>query len=194
MARPLDPYAIDDPDLVRLLASPVRQELVDTLAALGGRATIAALAEELGRPADGLYHHMRLLVASRLVVEAEPEKGAERVYELAGGGRAIRLAYRQGPDGNTEALKRFAHALLQIAASDFDEAIDRPDVVLAGPGRQLWTSRVKGWLSEDDLVEVNGLLERLSAILSQPKADGRPHLMSFAFALAPLRPQPKRRQ
>ncbi|MDO9489942.1 MAG: helix-turn-helix domain-containing protein [Sphingomonadaceae bacterium] len=193
MSRPADPRAIADPELVRLLASPVRQELVDTLAALGGMASVATLAEQLGRPADGLYHHMRLLAAAGLVDAMEADTGGERRYRLVGDGSPIRLAYRQGPDGNTDALSQFARALLHVARSDFDAAVDRPGVALAGPQRQLWASRTTGWLSDDDLVEVNRLLERLGAMLSQPKSEERSRLMSLAFALAPLHPRPKRR-
>lgn len=193
MSKSISPQAIEDPAAVRLLASPVRQELVDTLAALGGSATIAALAEELGRPADGLYHHMRLLAAAGLVHEVKGVASDERQYRLAGDGAPLRLLYRQGPSGNTEALKQFARALLQIAASDFYAAIDRPGVAINGPQREVWTSRIKGWLSDADIAEVNRLIERLSAILSQTKADDRHHLMSFAFTLAPLKPRPKRR-
>jgi hypothetical protein len=35
---------IDDPGRIRVLASPVRHEIVDTLSALGGSATVARLA------------------------------------------------------------------------------------------------------------------------------------------------------
>lgn len=193
MSRPADPRAIADPELVQLLASPVRQELVDMLAALGGMASVATLAEQLGRPADGLYHHMRLLAAAGLVDATEPDTGGERRYRLVGDGSPIRLAYRQGPDGNTHALRQFARALLHVAASDFDEAVDRPGVALSGPQRQLWASRTTGWVSDGDLVEINRLLERLGAILSQPRSDDRSRLMCLAFALAPLHPRPKRR-
>ncbi len=193
MSRPADPRAIADPELVRLLASPVRQELVDTLAALGGTASVATLAEQLGRPADGLYHHMRLLASAGLVEASDGDAGGERLYRLIGDGAPIRLAYRRGPGGNTDALRHFARALLHVAASDFDAAVDRPGVALSGPRRELWASRTTGWLSDGDLVEVNHLLERLGALLSQPKSDDRSRLMSLAFAFAPLHPRPKRR-
>ena len=38
---------------IAALASPVRQEIIDTVELLGGSATIAELASQLGRPADG---------------------------------------------------------------------------------------------------------------------------------------------
>ena len=70
---------------IRLLASPVRQEIVDTLEALGGEASVAELAAEVGRAADGLYYHLRLLVRGGLI------------DELAGDGEG-RLEQRQRGD------------------------------------------------------------------------------------------------
>ena len=66
-----DPRAISNPRHVRVLASPARHELVDTLSALGGTASVAALAEQLGLHADGLYYHLRVLCRAALVQEIE---------------------------------------------------------------------------------------------------------------------------
>ncbi len=70
--------AVSNRALVRLLSSPVRQEIVDTLATLGGEAGVASLADQLGLPADGLYYHLRALVAGGLVDEIPGHSGAER--------------------------------------------------------------------------------------------------------------------
>lgn len=195
MAKTFDRRAIADPAQIRLLSSPVRQEMVDTLAALGGEASVAMLAEQLGRPADGLYYHLRALVKGGLVREVATPEGEERLYRLAGEGNApLRLAYNLGPGGNGQELADFTHGLLQIAGRDFNEALESEGVSVDGPRRALWASRNKGWLSAEDLKEVNRLLERLSALTSQPKAEGRDRLVSLAFVLAPVNPRPKRRQ
>lgn len=192
MTRNFDRRAVADPAQIRLLSSPVRQEVVDTLAALGGEASVAALAEQLGRPADGLYYHLRALVQGGLVEEVAD--GDERRYRLAGEGDApLRLAYDLGPSGNVSELGVFTRGLLQITGRDFDEALRTEGVVVEGPRRELWASRNKGWLSADDLEEVNALLERLSVLTSRPRAPGRERLMSCAFVLAPVNPRPKRR-
>ena len=194
MSDRFDRRAIADPAQIRLLSSAVRQELVDTLAALGGEASVAALAEELGRPADGLYYHLRALVRGGLLREVPSDGGGERAYRFAGEGDApLRLAYRLGAQGNQAELAIFARSLLQIAGRDFDEALHGENVTTEGPGRELWASRNKGWLSPADIAEVNALLERLSALTSQPKRPGRDRLMSCAFVLAPVSPRPKRR-
>ncbi|WIA57668.1 helix-turn-helix domain-containing protein [Sphingobium sp. WTD-1] len=189
-----DGELIGDPALIRLLSSPMRQELVDTLAALGGEATVATLAKELGRPADGLYYHLRALVAAGLICEVPAHEKGERRYRLASrGGGPIRLAYDLNPEGNGAEIRSFARGLLQIAERDFHEALSNVDAVVSGPRRELWASRNKGWLSNDDLIEVNALLERLSELTSQPKMDGKEHLISLVFSLAPINPLPKRR-
>ncbi|NRR31388.1 helix-turn-helix transcriptional regulator [Oxalobacteraceae bacterium] len=185
--------AISEPALIELLASPVRQELADTLAAMGGEATAAALAEQLGRHADGLYYHLKKLCAAGLL-QVIGKEGEEQRYRLAGKGAApLRLAYQLGFGGNAPAVRKFVHGLLQVAEQDVDQALELPSVTVSGPQRQLWAARNKSWLSSSDLVEVNILLERLCALTSQPRAPGRDQLMSCAFVLAPVLPRPKRR-
>src|SRR5688572_12810722 len=61
---------IADASTIAALASPVRQELLDTLEARGGVATVAELAEQLGRPADGLYYHIDILRRAGLFIAA----------------------------------------------------------------------------------------------------------------------------
>jgi len=190
----LDPRAIGNPEHVRLLASPVRQELVDTLASLGGQATVAALSEQLGRHADGLYYHLQLLIEAGLIQERSGDTG-ERTFHLPGKGHApLRLAYDLASDDSTDALRAYVKGLLQVAERDFDGAMGAPDVAVEGKRRQLWAARNKGWVSESDLAEANALLERLCELMSQPRDGSRDRLMSFAFVLAPTFARGKRRQ
>ncbi|MRW91771.1 helix-turn-helix domain-containing protein [Duganella sp. FT80W] len=184
--------AIDDPDLITLLASPVRQEIVDTLAALGGEASVAELATELGRHADGLYYHLKLLGKSGLIVEMEGD-GDERRYRLAGDvSLPLRLAYKTGAR-HQAALRKFAHGLLQVAEKDFGDALEAEGVVLEGAERQLWAARNKAWLSPDEVKEANQLLERLCELMSHARSEERDQLISCTFVLAPHIAQTKRR-
>ena len=194
MSAEVNRRAVSDPEQIRLLSSPVRQEILDTLATFGSQASVAALAEQLGRPADGLYYHLRALVRGGLVQDVQSEGGDERHYRLAGEGNApLRLAYDLGAQGNAKELGIFTRGLLQIASRDFDDALKTEGVAVAGSRRELWASRNKGWVSPNDLEEVNSLLERLSTLTSQSKASGRERLVSCAFVLAPVNPRPKRR-
>lgn len=188
-----DPRVIRDPAQVRLLSSGVRQEIVDTLAALGGESGVAGLADQLGRPADGLYYHLRALVAGGLVEEMLSDAGEHRFRLVGSGEGPLRLSYDLGPNGNAAELRAFAHGLLQLADRDFQAALGRIGTVVAGPARTLWASRNKGWLAAADVAEVNALLTRLGELTSQPKADGREQLVSLAFVLAPTEARSKRR-
>jgi DNA-binding transcriptional ArsR family regulator len=67
--------AIEDADEIALLASPTRIEIVDTLEALGSAVTVAELAAALGRPADGLYYHLRQLSDGGLIEEEAAPDG-----------------------------------------------------------------------------------------------------------------------
>lgn len=191
--RRLNPRAVSDPTAIEVLASPVRHELVDTLSALGGEASVAALAETSGHPADGLYYHLRLLCKAGLVTEKK-RGGGERLYRLAGRrGQPLRLAYRAGAAGNAPALLSYVYGLVQVAGKDFEQALASEDVVVQGPRRQLWAARNKGWLSTSDIEQVNVLLERLCTLTSQPRGPGRNTLLTLAFFLSPSPVRSKRR-
>src|SRR5215470_720723 len=62
---------------LKALASAARQEIVDVLSGLGS-VTVAELAATLGRPADALYYHLKVLVRAGLVVQEESDKASGR--------------------------------------------------------------------------------------------------------------------
>lgn len=189
-----DARAIIDPKQIELLASPVRQEVVDTLAMLGGRATVAELSDQLGRHADGLYYHLRRLVLGGLLLE-EPASGAtERVYVLAGDySGPLRLRYCRNKPNNLSAVLRYVGGLLKVTASDFKAALAMPGVKLNGNRRQLWAARSKGWVNATDLEEINALLERLCELTSQTRRPDRSMLISLAFVFSPVAQKERRR-
>ncbi|MYM87891.1 helix-turn-helix domain-containing protein [Rugamonas sp. FT82W] len=192
MTHSIDFRAIGDPALIEVLASPVRQEIVDMLAALGGEGSAGDLAEQLGRHVDGLYYHLKILCKVGLVEAVEA--GAEgRRYRLGGGTRALRLAYNTKDQSHAKALRMFSHGLLQVAEQDFDAALSMDGVLTQGRHRELWAARNKAWLSADELVEVNELLERLCSLMSRPRSPERDRLLSCTFVLAPNRAVAKRR-
>jgi DNA-binding transcriptional ArsR family regulator len=186
---------ISAPEDIALLASGVRQELVDTLAAMGGEASVGELANELGRPMDGLYYHLELLRKGGMVKENKHPDSGERRFRLAGAkGVPLRMVYKPSVPGVSVALTKFSQQLLHIAAQDFAVALALPGVQVSGPRRQLWISRNKGWVSNADLEEVNALLLRLGQLTSQPRSSERGQLVSLAFSLSPIQPKAKRRQ
>jgi len=183
---------LSSPGQVGALASPVRQEIIDTLEALGGEAAVATLAAQLGRPSDGLYYHLRLLVRAG-VLEELADNGDGRRYRTAARGRRLRLKYLPGATPNARAVERVAAGMLRIARRDFAAAIRRADTVAEGPMRTLWASRTKGWVGRDELEAINALLERLIELLQRGPSPARRHLLSVTWVVAPVEARPARR-
>src|SRR5262245_36779568 len=136
---------IENADEIALLASPARIELIDTLEALGGEATVAELAAQLGRPADGLYYHLRQLAEGGLLVEEATPDGRRYRTRMPSGER-LRLRYRPGKTANAKAVGGVAASVLRVAGRDFTRAIADPESVVEGPLRELWAARNKGWV------------------------------------------------
>jgi hypothetical protein len=173
--------AVRGAEHIALLASPVRQDLVDTLEALGGEADVAQLAAQMGRAADGLYYHAELLAKAGLLQRVDADGG--RRYRVSG--RAMRLEY--GDDaGSHAAVGRVVDKLLQAARNDFHAALAEPGVIHSGPARELWAGRVKGWIGERDVARANRLLAELQGLLRGPRKPGRDKLVSVSFVLAPV--------
>jgi len=183
---------IADASAIGALVSSVRQELVDTVEALGGETTIAELAAQLGRPADGLYYHVKALVKAGLLVR-EPAPDGDRYRTPSPHGRTLALEYAPADPRNAAAVRRVVASMLRIARRDFDAGMATPGVVAHGPRRALWAARSKGWVSAEELAEVNALLARLSAMLRRPRGPGRTQLVSLCFVLAPIQARPPRR-
>lgn len=193
MAQTRKDGRISEVRTIRALVSPMRQELVDTLEALGGEATVAELAGQLGKAADGLYYHLRQLVAAGLLQELEDQGEGRRYRVVTKSGKRLRLGYEPRRKGQPEALVKLVSGLLSIAKRDFAHALAAPGTVLEGPVRELWASRTKGWVGTDELSEINALLRRLTELLNQPRSDVRQQLVALAFVLAPVPAQAARR-
>lgn len=194
MAQDQKHDSIADPARIKALSSPVRQEIVDTLWALGGTATVADLAGQLGRTPNSLYYHLELLCRVGLV-ESEAIDTGERRLRLAGkrGSGPLRLAYRLGKTGNGGALAGYVRALLGQAERDFVRAAAVPDTVVDGARRELWAARNKGWVSPEAQEEIVGLLERLCELTSQSRSGADDRLLTLAFVMAPAAPRSGRR-
>src|SRR3954463_6659873 len=65
---------IADARQIRALASPIRQDILDAVTAIGP-CSVAQLAVALGKPADGLYYHIRRLLDVGLLMEVAADGG-----------------------------------------------------------------------------------------------------------------------
>ncbi|SFN70307.1 winged helix-turn-helix domain-containing protein [Dokdonella immobilis] len=184
--------AIERASEIDLLASPTRIEIVDTLEALGRAVSVAELAGELGRPADGLYYHLRQLARGGLIEEETAPDGRRFRLRTESGAR-LSLRYRPGATANARAVGRVAASVLRVAERDFKRALGDPGAVVEGPRRELWAARGKGWVGPDQLTEINRLLGRLMELLHQPRTPEHDTLIAVSWVLAPLEPKSPRR-
>lgn len=185
--------AVEKPREIALLAAPARQELVDTLEALGGEASVATLAAQLGRPADGLYYHLRLLVRGGLLEELPDDGDGRRYRTRVDKGQRLQLRYRGGRNAGAAAVEKVGTSMMRIATRDFAAALKRSDVATEGPEREVWASRSKGWVDQRDLAEINRLLSRALELLHKPRSPSRDKLIALAWVLAPLPVRASRR-
>jgi DNA-binding transcriptional ArsR family regulator len=174
------------------LASPARIELIDTLEALGGEASVAELAAQLGRPADGLYYHLRQLAEGGLLIEEATPEGRRYRTRMPRGER-LRLRYRPGKTANAEAVDGVAASVLRVAGRDFSRALADPSSIVEGPLRELWAARNKGWVGDAELAEINKLLLRINTLLRRARSPTRDRLVALSWILAPVDAKPARR-
>jgi predicted ArsR family transcriptional regulator len=187
--------AIEHKAALTTLVSTVRQEIVDTIEAIGGQAAVVDIAAHLGRPADGIYYHLRRLVDSG-VLRASDDPGDDRgrrYSTTARRGKRVQLRYGRESSADHNTVARLVSGLLRTAERDFGRALRSGAAQGEGAQRDLWVSRLKGWVGDADLREINRLLMRLSQLLQQPRDPRRDQLVTLAWVLAPIDDKPLRR-
>jgi DNA-binding transcriptional ArsR family regulator len=185
-------HIVEDAQEIFLLASPARIEIMDTLEALGSAVSVAELAASLGRPADGLYYHLRQLADGGLI-EEEVASDGRRYRTRTRKGNRLRLRYRPGKTANARAVRSVAGSMSRVAERDFARALADPASVVEGPRRELWAARGKGWVGSDELTEINRLLARLMELLLQPRSADKDKMIALSWVLAPVDAKPARR-
>jgi DNA-binding Lrp family transcriptional regulator len=179
---------------LRVLASPVRIEIVGVFQSHGPMA-IRELAEKLGRPADGLYHHVRQLQKAKILRIADTRRVGKRdevVWELT----AERFGHTEKP--KTQAMRQAivdtAASALRLANREFRQAVLAEKSARCQPSSpqpdesrsRTRLSRQRSWLTDQDLRELTAMLEHLETFLKERmgRKQGRP--FALTLALVPL--------
>jgi DNA-binding transcriptional ArsR family regulator len=166
------------------LASSARQEIVDVLSQMG-TVSVSELAASLGRPADALYYHLRVLRRAGLVMHADDRNQGRRHEELF---RTVspdlQLRYEMGRGGNSREITAIVGSMLRLGTRDFRRTFQSGDAKVSGSGRELWALRRTGWLTLEGIVRVNQSIESLVHAVSKPRGQGR--LYAITVLLTPL--------
>lgn len=172
---------------IRALASPVRQEIVDAVAAVGP-VSVATLARSLGRAPNAFYFHIQKLESLGLLVRRNTSGALGRpsvLYDVPG--RPMAVAYQPAQPKTRQPMAKLVRSMSASATRSFVRAY-RPDVaVTAGSGRNLWAGRQKRWLSPRELRQVNRHLRALVTLFNHRNdLSSRGNLlMELTFILAP---------
>jgi DNA-binding transcriptional ArsR family regulator len=184
MKRSDHAYFIRQKSQLATLASSARQEIVDLLSRMG-TVSVAELAASLGRPADAIYYHLRVLKQSGLVIQAGKRNRGRRPEELFRTVSSnLRLQYKTGEGGNGREISAIVGSMLRMGIRDFRRTFQSSDAKVSGSDRELWALRSTGWLTPKEIVSVNQSMKSLSQAVSKPHGKGR--LYAITVLLTPL--------
>src|SRR5687768_15775277 len=123
-----------EPRQIRALVSPARQDILDAVTAIGP-CSVSELASALGRPADGLYYHIKALMRARLLTGVE---GEAKGLQLDVVNRGFHLKYQPGSVANRTAVLRAVGAMVRSSERTFRHAYRPGTAVVSGARRNLW--------------------------------------------------------
>ncbi|HEY6194299.1 MAG TPA: helix-turn-helix domain-containing protein [Candidatus Eisenbacteria bacterium] len=184
--RPPRDFAIRRQDQLRVLRSPLRQEILDAIAGTGP-ISVAGLARVLDRAPDALHYHVRHLARVGLLDASDrkrPGRRRDRVFDVPG--RPLHIPPRPADAAYRSTLRGIVSAMLNLTRRQHAAAIGAPRTTFEGPRRELWASRVTGWLTAADLEELNRRLLRIHAGFRPRRGREADQLLAFTFVLAPV--------
>jgi DNA-binding transcriptional ArsR family regulator len=193
MTETIGTYRIAQPREKRLLASAVRQNLLDTLVA-SREASAKELAAQMGMRVSALYYHLELLERAGLVVRRGTKHGGARhVANFAPRATRIALDYGLGSESGRAASVRLGRTLLRAAARDFAMGVHVPRARSEGARRNLWVSRAKAWLTEREIGVIHRRLVEIEELLLNARRGPGKALYAASWVLAPLGAADERR-
>lgn len=190
-ARRRKGFEIDDPERIRLLGSPIRNDIVALLDG-AGPIPVAEIAAGVGRPADTLYYHVDRLEEAGLVVRREPEGGEAIEFDVPA--RPFTLRYRPDDPDNAEAIADAIEITLRSVARNVREALATGTARTAGASRNVWASRGRVRLTDDRLREVNAAIGRVLEIFREARGSETGRMHEVTIVLDPLPEEPADRR
>ena len=153
-----------------------------------GPSSIKEIAVVMGRPADGLYYHFKLLINSGHIKKHESRQTTRRqeaVYKIAAS-----ITIQKGTDENLETA---AEILLRTASKEYEKSAWGDKSAL--PKKQLHrkATRRTAWLNEKELTEIELLLKSIEDLLKNSTRREETALYSVTHVLTPVETHPLRR-
>lgn len=194
------PFPVARPAVIRIpsssawrtILSPVRRDIVESMQQLGP-CPIADVAAACGRPADGLYRHVRILVKAGFLVDAGVRKGkrnAERLFDAAADDFAAPRLRRGSSVSERETVALTAEALTKSVARAMRASAVSGRLECADGTRNFAVMHQLTWLTPRRFKEVRALAIRMGEILETGR---RERIGDLYEALTVLTPVTRRR-
>jgi hypothetical protein len=170
------------------ILSPVRREIVESMQELGP-CSIADVARATGRPADGLYRHVRILVASGFLVEAGTRAGRrnpERLYDAAANDFLAPRVHRGGPAAERDMIVRTADALAKSVVRTMRGSAAAKRLHCEDHARNFAVVHFVSWLTPERFEEVRDLAARMARVLERGRNDRRGDLYEALVLASPV--------
>ena len=185
------PVYLTSPRQIRTLRSVVRQQIVDVVGVIGP-CTVAELADALGRSADGLYFHVKQLLAVGLLHVADPADSAHlRGQQVDVPGRPLFIHYDLSSPRARDAIATVAASMLRTASRQFQRALARSDAVGTGNRRNLWSTRIQAQLTEQDREQLNAILQTLITFMATRPRKQHGTMHALTFTVSPVQVSPR---
>jgi DNA-binding transcriptional ArsR family regulator len=169
--------------------APIRIEIAEMLRCMGP-CTMSQLAQQLARPADTLYRHMRLLEKAGLVTSTtirQSGKRSEAMYRFI----ADDVTPSFAPDRKGQAaLLGMSNTFFRAATKAIKDSASaqrlRFGELPAGEQPNLSILYELGWLTPDGVKRARVLLAELKHLLDEGKRSGQGELYLSVAALTPV--------
>lgn len=168
------------------VSSGVRFEMLTFLIA-AGPCSIAVLAEQMDRRADGLYHHVRKLMNAGIVREVGYRKSGrqvETIYDSVADHFKFDVDFESGR--NVDRILQLMKATLRRSERIMADAIEAGAVSFETDSRNAFIRGETAWLTPDDLRKVIGHLQAIIDIFDAGRRQRDGELFAVTFNLSPL--------
>jgi predicted transcriptional regulator len=173
-------------DQLEILASAVRLDILDRLAAMGPM-SVKELAASTGKKTTPIYHHLEQMEQVGLIrrTSASGTRGRPAaVYQAAG--KVMRLARAPLAPANRQPMSKIGRIVASQAAKDYARGFKSKHWQTEGPARNHWHFRCITRPSTARLAKINELLDELAVLIWTPDPSPGPLSMSVAWFLSPL--------
>lgn len=168
--EPVETRVVSDATALKALADPLRLHLLEILGTDASRSwTVKELATEMGQPVTKLYHHMKLLEAAHLVLDAETRVVSgivEHRYRCAQ--RRITLDDGMfGAAGTRSASIATVSGVVEQAREDLESYLERDDA----DADQVTVGRALARLTEEERAAVMAQLDQILDDIAERRTD-----------------------